>query len=190
MNHPSTTVLAAEEPARFSVEEFMAMAPVLGNIPGKIELVDGVIVRMSPANYPHFHYERQLFLKLHAIFGEGIDGFIVGQELTVRLGEATVRDPDIAIFRDPGMIDFIVDRDVLLLTAEVSDSSLREDLGPKKRSYATALVPEYWVVDIKGQRVHRFTGPADGNYASEELIPFGAPLAVPGTDQAITIDPA
>jgi Uma2 family endonuclease len=188
MNRPSTAVLAAEEPARFTVEEFMAMAPALNDLPGKIELVDGVIVRMSPANYPHFAIQRQLFRKLDAIFGEGIDGFIVGQELTVRLGEATVRDPDIAIFRDPGMIDFIVDRDVLLLAVEVSDTSLREDMGPKRRTYAEAMVPEYWVVDIKNRRVHRFTGPRDGKYESEQVIAFGKALTVPGADGTITID--
>lgn len=160
----------------------------LGSLPGKIELVDGVIVRNDPARYPHFAYQRQLFCELDAIFGEGIDGFIVGQELTVRLGEATVRDPDIAIFRDPGMIDFIVDRDVLLLTVEVSDSTLREDLGPKKRTYAEAMVPEYWVVDIKAQRVHCFTGPEGSGYRTERVVRFGEPLAVPGSDRAITIE--
>jgi Uma2 family endonuclease len=188
MNRPSSSTIAAEEPARFTVEEFIEMAGgALGSLPGKIELVDGVIVRMSPANYPHFTYQRQLFLKLHEIFGAGIDGFIVGQELTVRLGEATVRDPDIAIFRDPGMIDFIVDHDVLLLAVEVSDSTLREDLGPKKRTYAEAAVPEYWVVDIRAQRVHCFTGPEGSGYRMERIVPFGEPLAVPGSDETITI---
>ena len=166
------------------------MAPALQEIPGKIELVDGVIVRMSPANYPHFSHQRQLFRKLDAIFGDGIDGFIVGQELTVRLGQSTVRDPDIAIFRDPGLIDFIVDRDVLLLVAEVSDSTLLEDMGPKRRTYAEAEVPEYWVVDINRRRTHRFTDPAEGAYNSEQIVPFGEPLPVPGTDRSITIGEA
>lgn len=189
MNRPSTSAIVAEEPARFTVEEFMEMAGgALGSFPGKVELVDGVIVRMSPANYPHFHYQRQLFRKLDAIFGEGIDGFIVGQELTVRLGQATVRDPDIAIFRDPGLISSIVDRDVLLLVAEVSDSTLREDMGPKKATYAEALVPEYWVVDINNRQIIVYTDPVDATYKSDRIVPFGGPLAVPGTDRTITID--
>ena len=53
MNRPTDSIVA-EGPARFSVEEFMAMAHVLDGLPGKVELVDRVIVRMSPANYPHF----------------------------------------------------------------------------------------------------------------------------------------
>ncbi|MHA6723499.1 Uma2 family endonuclease [Sphingomonas sp. RS2018] len=187
MNDPAH-LIEAERPARFSVEEFMAMAPALEQLPGKVELVDGVIVRKTSASYSHFSIQRQLFLKLHAIFGEGINGFIVGQELTVRLGEATVRDPDIAVFRDPGMISGIPDRDVLLLTAEVSKTWLREDLGPKRLTYAAAGVPEYWVVDVNARRVHRFTGPVDGDYRQEEVVAFGAPLPVPGTDETIRLD--
>ena len=129
-----------------------------------------------------------MFRNLDAIFGDGIDGFIVGQELTVRLGESTVRDPDIAIFRDPGTIKGMPDHDVLLFVAEVLDTSLREDLGPKRLIYAAAAVPEYWVVDVNARLVHRFTAPKDGDYSGEEEIRFGEPLAVPGTDQTITLD--
>jgi Uma2 family endonuclease len=188
MNRPASAI-TPEAPARFSVEEFMAMAGgALGEIVGKVELVDGVIVRMSPANYPHFSYQRQLFLALHDIFGRGIDGYVVGQELTVRLGPATVRDPDVAIFRDPGMISGIVGADAVLLAAEVSDATLRDDLGPKRLSYAAAGVPHYWVIDIAGRVVHRFSGPHDGDYLRDDPILFGEPLPVPGTDQTITID--
>ncbi len=188
MNRPAI-ITDTETLARFSAEEFMAMASgALGEIVGKVELVDGVIVRMAPANYPHFAYQRELFIKLHEIFGTGIDGFIVGQELTVRLGEATVRDPNIAIFKEPGMIPGIVAWDVLLLAAEISDSTLRDDMGPKRLSYAQAGVPDYWVVDINGRTVHRFSRIVDGDYADDDPVAFGAPIAVPGTDRAITID--
>lgn len=188
MNRPAS-IVGSETPARFSVEEFMAMASgALGEIVGKVELVDGVIVRMAPANYPHFAYQRQLFRKLDAIFGDGIDGFIVGQELTVRLGEATVRDPDIAIFRDPGMIPGIVAWDVVLLAAEISDSTLRDDMGPKRLSYAQAGVPDYWVVDIQGRAVHCFSGITDGDYTRDETVAFGEPIPVPGTEATIVIE--
>lgn len=63
MNEHARIVTEQEQPARFSVEEFMATAGEggpLGDYVGKIELVEGVIVRMSPANNPHFHYQRQL----------------------------------------------------------------------------------------------------------------------------------
>ena len=158
------------------------------DLPGKVELVDGVIIRMSPAHHPHFAMQRQLFRKLDAIFGDGIDGFIVGQELTVRLGEATVRLPDIAIFRDPGPIRGLPDRDVLLLVVEVSDTSLRDDLGAKRLTYAAAGVPAYWVVDLAARRIHRFVDSVDGDYGDETVIAFGEPLAVPGTGAAIAID--
>jgi Uma2 family endonuclease len=186
MNRPATHI-DAESPARFDVEEYLVIANSI-EFAGKVELVDGVIVRMPPPNYPHFSVQRQVFRALDAIFGNGIDGYIVGQELFVRLGEATVRGPDVSIFRDPGSITGLPDRDVLLLAVEVSDSSLRDDLGPKRLNYAAAGIMEYWVVDINNRRVHRFTGPADGDYANEEKLDFGTPLPVPGTTNSIVLD--
>ena len=187
MSRPSDTIVA-EGPARFSVEEFLRFAEAFDAVPGKVELVDGVIVRTAPPNYPHFSVQRQIFRKLDAIFGEGIDGIIVGQDLSVRFGEATIRTPDVAIFRDPGAITGVADGDILLLAVDVSDISLRDDIGAKQLTYAAARVPEYWVVDIKARRVHRFVDPLDGDYGDETVTAFGERLAVPGSTTAITID--
>ena len=191
MNELSTRPIIAEEPARFSVDEFMAMAqqPPLSDWCGKIELVEGVIVRMSPAGYPHFGFQRDIFIKLHKIFGNGIDGWIVGQELTVNMTKPkpSVREPDVCIFRDPGKIKGLVTSDALLLAIEVADSSRREDLGPKRLSYAKAGVPHYWVVDINAAQTHVFGDPMKGNYASPDIVPFGKLIAVPGTNRKVRI---
>jgi Uma2 family endonuclease len=191
MNQLSTLPLIAEAPARFSVREFMEMAqqPPLSDWCGKIELVEGIITHMSPSGYPHFGYQRRIFIKLHDIFRDGLDGYIVGQELTVHMVQPkqSVRLPDVCIFRDPGAIKGIIKSDALLLAIEVADTSLREDLGPKRLSYARAGVPHYWVTDINAEVTHVMSDPHKGDYRSQDVVPFKSLLTVPGAPRRIRI---
>lgn len=54
-----------------------------------------------------------------------------------------------------------------LLVIEVSNSSLRFDLGEKARRYAGAGYPEYWVIDVQARTIHVHRGPQpDGTWTS------------------------
>ncbi len=64
-------------------------------------------------------------------------------------------------------------RDILLLV-EVSSNTVRADLGRKARIYASASVPEYWVVDLNAQTVYVHRTPVGGAYQSRTLEPRGA----------------
>lgn len=66
-------------------------------------------------------------------------------------------------------------RDVLLLV-EVAESSLPQDLGEKARLYAEHDVPEYWVVDIVGQKVHVHREPRNGHFRSIDV--FNCPSSI------------
>jgi Uma2 family endonuclease len=49
------------------------------------------------------------------------------------------------------------------LVVEVSDASLQRDRGAKKRVYAEALIPVYWIVNLVDDQVEVYsfpTGPA------------------------------
>ena len=54
-----------------------------------------------------------------------------------------------------------------LLAIEVAISSLRSDLRVKTTKYAAAGIPEYWVFDVKGRRLHVFTEPTPGDGYAE-----------------------
>jgi hypothetical protein len=56
MNDVQRQPIQAEAPARFTASEFgvMTAAGAFSEFAGKIELVEGVIVRMSPAKSLHF----------------------------------------------------------------------------------------------------------------------------------------
>jgi Uma2 family endonuclease len=50
------------------------------------------------------------------------------------------------------------------LVVETADTTLASDLDEKKRLYAALQIPEYWVVDILGQRVLAFRLQENGKY--------------------------
>ncbi|MBE9158252.1 Uma2 family endonuclease [Nodosilinea sp. LEGE 06152] len=66
------------------------------------------------------------------------------------------------------------------LVGEISDITLASDLDEKKHLYAALGVPEYWVVDVRGQRVFAFLLQENGEYlicdTSQALA--GLPIAL------------
>jgi Uma2 family endonuclease len=52
----------------------------------------------------------------------------------------------------------------IFLLAEVADSSLSYDLGPKLEAYARAGIREVWVIDAIRRRVLVHRQPDQGNY--------------------------
>jgi Uma2 family endonuclease len=70
----------------------------------------------------------------------------------------------------------------VLLVIEVSESTLRFDLGAKAELYATAGISDYWVVNISDRSIVVHRNPAAGRYRdvrtcreSEELHPLRMP---------------
>jgi Uma2 family endonuclease len=177
-----------EAPARFSVEEFMQLvnSDALDGA-GKLELVDGVIVRVSPASSTHMRLQRSIFRSLDQIFGDGLGGRIAQFELSLRLGEATLRDADVGVLKifEPGN-DF-PDLATVLLVVEIAQTTLEKDLNAKRLDYAGAAIPHYWVVDAVGRRVHVMSMPLNGDYAERRLFAFGDLIPVPETERAIAI---
>ncbi|KQU52933.1 hypothetical protein ASG67_08640 [Sphingomonas sp. Leaf339] len=179
-----------QTPVRFSAAEFMELTqhPPIVDWPGKIELVEGEIVRMAPANVRHWNAQRLAFLRLQSVFADLGTGWIVGQEPTVRLAPDTIREPDVAVLCNPDMAATLFDRAALFLAVEVADTSLAIDLGVKRLDYATALVAHYWVIDLNGRCIHVMSDPQSQDYMTRTIVRFGESIAVPGTDGTIVTD--
>jgi Uma2 family endonuclease len=67
------------------------------------------------------------------------------------------------------------------LVGEISDTTLATDLDEKKHLYEALGIPEYWVVDVRGQRVFAFLLRAeDGKYhaCEQSQMLAGLPIAV------------
>ena len=70
-------------------------------------------------------------------------------------------EPDVAVVR--GDLDDYLDRHPgpheVALVVEVADSTLRRDRGTKKRLYARAGIPVYWIANLIESRFEVYTDP-------------------------------
>lgn len=179
---------ACEEPARFSVEELSKIAPALHalDLPYRIELIEGVLVQLPFNRSHHGLVAAKLSIALHVALETDVLTVLTGAG--VQFSPHTVRKPDIVVVGQFAPSGSYLDAADVRLGIEVADrDALALDLGPRKLRFAAAGVPDYWVVDVEGERVRRFSAPRDGDYAVAEEQGFDAPLPVPGTDRTIRL---
>lgn len=137
----------------------------------RVELLEGVIVDMSPQSPSHA---------------------LVVEELTRRLGGAAARlrvqssiaippdsepEPDLAIVAERPRTDR--HPRTALLVVEVAVSSHRIDRGTKSYLYARANVPVYWLIDVPGRAVEVRTQPRHDGYGNCEIHHPGGHLRSP-----------
>jgi Uma2 family endonuclease len=65
-----------------------------------------------------------------------------------------------------------------LLVIEVADTSLAYDRSTKRRLYAEAGIPEYWVVDCAAETVEVHRGPGPDGYRDVRLVSGAVTLAL------------
>lgn len=164
-------------PRRFTVDEYERMAElgIIGEHE-RVQLIDGHIVAMPPSGEAHsegINALNQLFVLRFA--GRAI----VQPQLPVRIGDYSLPEPDLALLRlEPTFYRLRrpLASDVLAFV-EVAYSSVRFDLGTKLRVYAQARVGEYWLVDVRNNRILVHEEPHDLGYAVCREIGPGERLA-------------
>ena len=146
----------------------------------RVELLDGEIVPKMPRNDPHLFTVEEVCVRLRE---KAPTGWCVRQEYPITLSTSEP-EPDAAVargdrrdylHRKPGPAD-------VALVVEVADNSLRRDRR-KRAIYAAAGIPEYWIVNLPARVLERYTEPAGGRYAVEEIFRPGdaVPVTIDGT---------
>lgn len=169
--------------APITTAEFLRMCDADVFDEGKIELVDGELIRMPPPGNAHGMLQMVVVAQLLQLFGVER----VRADVGIDLGSDTVLGCDGALLRAPLNRPGMVLPSDLLLVLEVSETTLRRDLGMKRGKYAAAGIPLYWAVDGKHSIVHVHAEPVDGEYIDVHTVRFGEPLTLPGTDAPITL---
>jgi Uma2 family endonuclease len=114
----------------------------------RCELLDGEIIEMSPQKSRH---ATAVTLVAEA-FRSGLDGnATVRIQLPFALDDHSEPEPDVAVV--PGRPRDYRDAHPshALLICEVADTSLDYDRGVKLAAYASAGIPEYWILDLAGK---------------------------------------
>lgn len=150
----------------------------------RVELLDGVIVRMPPSSVPHdLPIERLSELILPPLVGRAR----VRVQLRFVASEYTEAAPDLAIIhKDAPREDHPT---AALLLIEVAYSSLRFDRTAKASIYARANASAYWIVNVTERTVEAYTEPVAGQYTQTETHSGADRLVIPGfPDVTFSVD--
>ena len=175
------SVLAQEPQRRLSVEDYhrMIAAGVLAE-GERIELLEGVIVEMSPQRPRHAEVIRRLCDPQFATVGPA---FVVQAQLPLTLGPGSEPEPDVAVVprRPQG---YGQDHPTTaLLVFEAAGESLPKDRVVKSAIYARAGIPEYVIVNLEEECLEVQREPEAARYRSHAILRAGerfASASVPG----------
>lgn len=154
---------------RFTVEEYHRMAEtgILGP-DERVELVRGVLRRMSPKSRAHVvavdcvgNLLRDALRGRASVYQEAP---LVAESID------SEPEPDILVCSNPDPTAYATARTAPLLVVEVADSSLAYDLGEKAAIYADAGIPEYWVVDLAARSLEVLREPRPGGYEARSTL--------------------
>jgi Uma2 family endonuclease len=172
--------VSAENIWRLSVDQYHAMiqAGILTE-DDPVELLEGWLVTKMSKNPKHRVATRLVRQALERIISPG--WYVDSQEPLTTVDSEP--EPDVTVVRGetrqypdrhPGPGD-------VALVGEVADSSLQRDRSLKKRLYAAARIPVYWIVNLLANQIEVYTepsGPAEKpdyrqqhNYGLEDTIP-------------------
>lgn len=168
---------------RFSIDQFYRMAETgLFEGYGKVELIGGEIF-VSPSYFAHGNVQKLLYDALHdSVRQSGRTDIAAYFEIMVEREPALAVQPDIMIIEKRPVVAGVPIEQVKLIV-EVADASMRGDRGRKKKWYAEAGVPEYWVASLRNYMIERFADVVDGQYTRRDLFVFGDAIesvALPG----------
>ena len=172
--------------ARFTVAEFERMCEAGAFADMKVELIDGEIERLNLPKNEHARLQTLVMAGLLRALGDEALARVRG-EIGIVVGNATVLGGDATLFAHVVSERRWLRPDDVLLIVEVADTTVGRDLGMKQARYASAPIPHYWVVNCTARVTHVFAEPVGDTYERADLVRFGEPIAVPGTDATITL---
>lgn len=153
----------------FTIQEYHQMAEAgIFHEDDRIELIHGEIIKMSPIG----NYHAAIVSRINKLFNKELSSYIINIQSPVRIGEHSEPEPDISIlpFREDYYASTGVTPSDVLLLIEVSDSTLHYDRDKKLPLYATAQIPEVWIIDVNKKRLYAYCQPIDGEYQEKKTI--------------------
>ena len=140
----------------------------------RVELLHGVLVKMSPQLAPH----ASTVQRLNQLLMVRLQGrFTLRIQSPLALSNDSEPEPDVSIVP---LGDYDTEHPcTALLVIEVSDTTLRKDRG-KASVYASAGIAEYWIVNINARTVEVYRSPEADRYAEVRTLRDGESLQPAG----------
>lgn len=170
--------IAPELIAKISLDQYHRMIDAGIWDDRHVELLNGLIVEMSPEGSPHAHRSTEVGEYLIRLLGEQAQ---VRSAKPITLPSGSEPEPDIAIVQRLGdeYLNHHPYPENIFWVIEYSNTSLEKDLGVKAAIYAAANIPEYWVVNLQDNKLIVFRDPVNQKYQFEQEFTSGKvnPLA-------------
>ncbi|AKG21719.1 Uma2 family endonuclease [Calothrix sp. 336/3] len=167
--------------AKWTLDDYHRMIEVGILCDRQVELLNGEIVEMSPEGAEHAQLSTDGGDYLRSLLGDKV---LIRDAKPITIPETSSEpEPDLAIVQPlrelyrtrhpyPENIFWVI---------EYAFTSLGKDLDSKRKAYAKAGIPEYWVIDLKNRIIKVLRYPIDGNYSHEITLVDGeiTPIAFP-----------
>jgi Uma2 family endonuclease len=123
-----------------------------------VELLEGWLVAKMPKSPKHRPATQLIRQSLERIVSAG---WYVDSQEPITVGDSEP-EPDVVIVRgDTGQyLDRHPGPSEVALVVEIADTSLSRDRGSKKRIYARARIPIYWIANLPDQRIEVYSDPS------------------------------
>lgn len=188
-NPTQSSIPPTLSPWRISTERYLEMAGE-GVFEGdRVELINGMIIDMSPAGTKHAAVVNRISKLFTRMCGE----LEPWTQSTMVIAKGQVYEPDFALLKPRSASDPYTNRhpgpDDVALLIEVCGSSLAKDREVKLPVYAAAGIAEVWLVDIESDTVQVCREPKDQGYGSMQTVGAGqefTAVCLPG--QAVGVD--
>ena len=146
----------------------------------RVELIDGVILQMSPINEPH-NWALQVLTEKFVLAMRGRAWVRI--QMSFAAAEYSQPEPDLAL--TPRDSDRAERPSEAYLIVEVADSSVAFDRGKKRKLYARCGMREYWVVNIPKRRVEVYSEPSGEAYTVTKIYKPGQSIRVGAFDDVV-----
>jgi Uma2 family endonuclease len=164
--------MAVLSPHQFTVTEYHRMAEHGVLEDARVELLDGLIVEMSPIGPLHWN----MHAIINAYLTEALRGVAsVIPQGSFPLGKKSEPQPDIAIIEpvDRAALNRTPSPGQIFGMIEIADASLAKDTGPKVRLYGRFGIADYLVVDLAANVLLHYTEPHALGYRRSERLTHG-----------------
>ncbi len=153
---PAPRANAGPQPYRWTCDEYRTLRGAGRFNDRRVMLIDGVILIMPLPDPPHNLSVGLIDDWLRIVFTAG---YHVRNQMAFDVGTRNDPGPDLAVVA--GSRRDLASRQATsaVLVVEVADSSLDLDTTTKAELYATAGVPDYWVIDLENRQLLIFRDP-------------------------------
>ncbi len=155
----------------------------------QVELIHGEIISMSPVGKLH----TAIVDRINKALNRKIDTeAIVRVQSPIVIYDDSEPEPDITLLKPQP--DFYATQaaqpEDVLLVIEVAHTTWNTDYEIKRPLYASAGIPELWLVNVNKHEIEVHRTPAPGTYKSISILQSGdsVTLPVPGVEATVAVD--